>query len=135
VIVFLVIIALGGPASLIGFDFARTFNPKRSLGSASGIVNVGGFTASFVMMFLIGIALDAIDRAHGGTGAPAQLYSYDAFRIAFLIQYVVVGAGVVLLVIARRRTRRKLHAEEGIEVAPLWVALVRAWRRKPDGSR
>jgi len=131
VVAFLVMIALGGPASLIGFDFARAFNPKRSLGSATGIVNVGGFTASFVMMFLIGLVLDAIDRGNGGSGVPAELYAYDSFRVAFLVQYVVVGAGVVLLVRARRRTRRKLHEEEGIEVAPLWVALVRAWRRRP----
>ena len=135
VIVFLVIVALGGPASLIGFDFARSFNPTRSLGSATGIVNVGGFTASFVMMFLVGVVLDAIDRANGGSGRPAELYSFDSFRVAFLVQYVIVGAGVVFLVRARRRTRRKLHEEEGIEVAPLWVALVRAWRRRPGSSQ
>jgi hypothetical protein len=134
VVVFLVVVAIGGPASLIGFDFARTFNPKRSLGSATGIVNVGGFTASFVMMLLVGVVLDAIDRANGGSGRPADLYAYDSFRVAFLVQYVVVGAGVVPLVIARRRTRRKLHEEEGIEVAPLWVALVRAWRRRPGSA-
>lgn len=134
VIVFMVIIALGGPASLIGFDFAREFNPQRSLGSASGIVNVGGFTASFVMMLLVGLVLDLIDRTAGGRGVPAELYSFDSFRVAFLVQYVVVGTGVLFLMNARRRTRRTLHAEEGIEVAPLWVALVRAWRRRSGGA-
>lgn len=134
VIVFLVVVALGGPASLIGFDFARAFNPKRSLGSATGIVNVGGFTASFVMMLLVGLVLDAIDRSNGGSGRPAELYSFDSFRVAFLVQYLVVGIGVILLVRARRLTRRRLHAEEGIEVAPLWVAIVRAWRRRPGRS-
>ncbi|HEX4056682.1 MAG TPA: MFS transporter, partial [Galbitalea sp.] len=58
IILLLVVIAIGGPGSLIGFDFARTFNPLRSLGSANGIVNVGGFLASFVMMFAIGLILD-----------------------------------------------------------------------------
>jgi len=129
VIVLLAIMATGGPGSLIGFDFARTFNPMRALGSASGVVNVGGFTASFIMMLLIGIVLDAIDRARGGSGVPAELYSLDSFRIAFLVQYAVVGIGVGFLVHARRRTRARLHEEEGITVAPLWVALVRAWRR------
>ena len=134
VIAHLVIIGVGGPGSLIGLDFARTFNPRRSLGSATGIVNVGGFLASFVMMLLIGLVLDAIDRANGGTGQPAELYALDSFRIAFLVQYAVVGTGVGFLLHARHRTRRKLHQDEGIQVAPLWVALIRAWRRRPGAS-
>jgi MFS family permease len=130
VVVLLLVIATGGPGSLVAFDFARMFNPARSLGSASGVVNVGGFLATFVMMLLIGVALDAIDTARGGAGIPAELYSLDSFRVAFLVQYVVVGIGVVFLLEARRRTRRRLHAEEGITVAPMWVALVRAWQHR-----
>lgn len=128
VILLVVVIAIGGPGSLIGFDFARTFNPMRSLGSATGVVNVGGFLASFIMMFLIGLVLDAYNRGSGG--ASATLYSLSGFRVAFLVQYVIVGAGVVLLIVARRQTRRRMHEQEGIEVAPLWVALMRAWRRR-----
>jgi len=67
VITLIVVIAIGGPGSLIGFDYARTFNPARSLGSASGVVNVGGFLATFVMMFLIGIVQG--ERGHGHPGA------------------------------------------------------------------
>jgi sugar phosphate permease len=133
VIVLIVVIAIGGPGSLIGFDFARTFNPLRSLGSANGIVNVGGFLASFVMMFIIGLVLDGYASATGGSSGPAGLYSLAGFRLAFLVQYVVVGVGVVFLIIARRQTRRRLHEQEGIEVAPLWVALMRAWRRGRAG--
>lgn len=128
VIAFLVVIAIGGPASLIGFDFARMFNPKRSLGSASGFVNVGGFLASFVMMLVIGFVLDIVDRANGGSGVPAELYAFDSFRLAFLVQFVVFGVGTAFLLHARHRTRRRMHEDEGIEVAPLWVVLVRAWR-------
>lgn len=127
-LVLLTVISIGGPGSLIGFDFARTFNPTRAHGSATGVVNVGGFLASFVLVFLVGVVLDVIDRSRGGTGTPQELYSFDAFRIAFLVQYLVVGAGMVFLFRARKRTRRRLHAEEGIEVAPLWVSLMRAWR-------
>jgi sugar phosphate permease len=130
VVLLLLVIAVGGPGSLIGFDFARTFNPMRALGSASGFVNVGGFLATFTMMFFIGLVLDVIDRARGGTGVPAQLYSLESFRGAFLVQYIVVGVGVVFLLMARRRTRRLMRDEEGIEVGPLWVALVRGWRRR-----
>ena len=121
----LVAIGIGGPGSLIGFDFARTSNPLHSLGSANGIVNVGGFLASFVMMFLIGLALDAQNTAHTTAG----LYALDSFRWAFAIQYVIIGIGVAFLVHARRRTRRRMQEEEGIEVAPLWVALMDIWRR------
>ncbi|WP_314147909.1 MFS transporter [uncultured Leifsonia sp.] len=121
----LVAIGIGGPGSLIGFDFARTSNPLHSLGSANGIVNVGGFLASFVMMFLIGLALDAQNTAHTTAG----LYALDSFRWAFAIQYVIIGIGVAFLVHARRRTRRRMQEEEGIEVAPLWVALMDVWRR------
>ncbi len=131
VLLLLVVMAVGGPGSLIGLDFARTFNPMRAMGAASGLVNVGGFLASFVMMLLIGVVLDLVDRLQGGAGTPAELYSLESFRFAFLVQYPVVGFGVVMLLIARRRTRRKLHADEGISVAPLWVALVRRWRQRP----
>jgi MFS family permease len=127
VIVLLVVVAIGGPGSLIGFDFARMFNPARSLGSASGIVNVGGFLASFVMMALIGVVLDVLS---GGSSSPERLYALDSFRVAFAVQYLVVGIGFAFLMSARRRTRRKLHADEGIEVAPLWVSLVRAWKKR-----
>ena len=125
-ILLLVAIGIGGPGSLIGFDFARTSNPLHSLGSANGIVNVGGFLASFVMMFLIGVALDAQNTAHTTAG----LYALDSFRWAFAVQYVIVGIGVVFLVRARRRTRRRLAEDEGIEVGPLWVALIDVWRRR-----
>ena len=121
-----VTLGIGGPGSLIGFDFARSFNPARSLGSANGVVNVGGFMASFVMLFLIGVILDIQYDA----GVSTALYSMDAFRLAFSIQYVVIGAGVVFLLRARRRTRRRLQEDEGISVAPLWVALVGRWKRR-----
>ena len=125
-VLLVVALGVGGPGSLIGFDFARTFNPVGSLGSANGVVNVGGFLAAFVMMYCIGTVLDLV---HGATGD--GIFSWSAFRIAFLVQYVVVGFGVVMLIIARRRTRARVHAEEGIRVGPLWVALMARLRRRP----
>lgn len=126
IVLLVVTMGVGGPGSLIGFDFARSFNPIRSLGSANGIVNVGGFTASFVIMFLIGVILDV----QFDSGMSATLYDLDAFRRAFAVQYVVIGFGVVMLLFARRRTRRKLEEDEGISVGPIWVALIRAWKRR-----
>jgi sugar phosphate permease len=63
VVALFIAIGTGGPGSLIGFDMARTFNPTHALGSASGIVNVGGFLGGFVCMLAIGVVLDAIDAA------------------------------------------------------------------------
>jgi hypothetical protein len=122
---------VGGPGSLIGFDFARSFNPIRSLGSANGVVNVGGFTASFVTMFLVGVILDF----QFGAGISPALYDLDAFRWAFSVQYVVIGFGVVMLLAARRRTRRKLEEDEGISVGPIWVALYSAWKQRAGKRR
>jgi sugar phosphate permease len=124
VVALLFVIGAGGPGSLIGFDFARTSNPLHALGSANGFVNVGGFAASFVMIYLMGVLLDWWGRI-SGTGA----YTVDGFRIAFAVQYIVVGIGMVFLIGARRRTRRRLLDDEGIEVGPLWVALVARWNR------
>ena len=130
----LVVLGIGGPGSLIGFDFARTFNPQRSLGSANGVVNVGGFLASFVMMFLIGVLLDLQDGWRLAQGETSDLYALDSFRLAFAVQFVVIGAGVVMLVTTRKRTRRVLSRDEGIEVAPLWVELSRRMRRRGRGQ-
>ncbi|MGG7463487.1 MFS transporter [Plantibacter sp. YIM 135347] len=123
IVVLFVIVGVGGPGSLIGFDFARTFNPLRSLGGANGIVNVGGFLASFVMMFLIGVVIDAVS---GGKAA----YTVDNFRLAFAVQYPVIGFGVVMLLLARAKARRRMTAEEGIDVGPLWIALRNRWSRR-----
>jgi MFS family permease len=130
IVVLVIVTSAGGSASLIGLDFARSFNDTRSHGSATGFANVGGFTAALTMMFVIGLILDALDRAHGGNGNPAELYSLASFRIAFLVQYPIVVIGIVFLFRARRQTRDRLQAEEGIEVGPLWVALRDSWRNR-----
>ena len=132
VVALVVVLGIGGPGSLIGFDFARTFNPMRSLGSANGVVNVGGFLASFVMMYFIGLVLDLENTARVARGAASEVFGWESFRIALLVQYLVIGTGVVFLLRARKRTRLRLHADEGIAVAPLWVSLVRFWRHRAD---
>jgi MFS family permease len=125
VVVMLVVIGIGGPGSAIGFDFARTSNPLHALGSANGVVNVGGFSASFVMIYVIGSLLDL---ANSHFGQP--LYSLASFRVAFLVVFLVLGVGAVGVLRARRRTRRRMLDEEGIRVAPLWVAFNDAWARR-----
>ena len=110
-----VVIGTGGPGSMIGFDYARTFNPRSRQGAAVGIVNVGGFVASLLVAWAIGVVLG---RAGG--------YTPEAFRIAWTVQYVVWAFAVVAVLGSRRLARRKLAAE-GVEVLPLREALA-AWR-------
>jgi MFS family permease len=78
---------LGGPGSMIAFDLARTFAPASRLGQASGIINVGGFTASLLTMLGIGFVLDAV------TPGSSTSYSGGAYRVAMCVQYVgwVIG--------------------------------------------
>lgn len=125
-------IGMGGPGSLVGFDVARTFNPSHALGSASGIVNTGGFVGGFIAVFGVGLVIDAV---RGANGAGAALYTLDAFRLGFLVPIAVIAAGIIGLLVARRRTRRRMFEVEGIQIAPLWVALFRARRRQRDAGR
>ncbi|MEU3300787.1 MFS transporter [Streptomyces sp. NPDC006678] len=80
-----------GPASMIGFDFARPANPPERQGTASGIVNMGGFVASMTTLLAVGVLLDA-------TG--------DNYRIAFSCVFVLEALGVVQILRLRSRTAR-----------------------------
>ena len=53
-VILVLVLALNGPGAVIGFDYARTFNPVHRIGSATGIVNVGGFVASIVLVLASG---------------------------------------------------------------------------------
>ncbi len=48
-VLLVIVMGVGGPASMIGFDLARTSNPADRLGSATAIVNQAGFVASLVL--------------------------------------------------------------------------------------
>jgi MFS family permease len=107
-------LGLGGPGSMIGFDFARSFNPPSRLGTATGVVNVGGFVASLVTIELIGLILDA--RTGGSND-----YHIDDFRVAMSVQFLVAAVGVAGILRTRRLARRRVAAESaglatGVEV-------------------
>ena len=102
-VVLVVVTAVGGPGSMVGFDLARTFNPPTRVGSATGIVNVGGFFASLSTVTLIGVILDIV-----APGGPST-YTADSFRAAMSVQYVVWAIGVVQIVRYRRLVRRDLR--------------------------
>jgi len=94
-----VTLGLGGPASLIAFDHARTHNPAHRLSTATGVTNAGGFIAALLAIFMIGLALDL-----QGAGTPTT-YTLEAFRLAFLTQLPLWLLGWTFIAIERRRTR------------------------------
>ncbi|HEX3932954.1 MAG TPA: MFS transporter [Nocardioides sp.] len=89
--------ASGGPASMVGFDLARTFIPVEASGRANGFVNVGGFSASLLTIGLVGVLLDW----HSGGGA--DRYDLSDFRVAMSVQFVFWAFGSVQVLRFRRK--------------------------------
>jgi MFS family permease len=114
-VLLVVVLGTNGPGSMIGFDYARTENPAERMGSASGVVNVGGFVASLLTVLAVGVVLDLL------TPGTSTAYDLDAFRAAFAVQYVFWAIGLVGVLRHRRALRARL-ARDGIVLAPLRVA-------------
>lgn len=99
-VVLVLVVGVGGPASMVGFDVGRTANPPERLASSTGIINVGGFLASLLLVVAIGVILD---WRTPGTGSA---YPPEAFRWAMSAQYVVWAVGLTQVVRYRLRARR-----------------------------
>jgi MFS family permease len=115
-VLLVVVLGTNGPGSMIGFDYARTWNPVERHGSASGVVNVGGFVASLLTILAIGAVLDLL------TPASSAAYDLGAFKAAFAVQYVFWAIGLVGVVRHRRELRSRL-ARDGVILAPLHLAV------------
>ncbi|MHB8439408.1 MAG: MFS transporter [Acidimicrobiales bacterium] len=61
----LVATGIGAPASAVAFDFAREANPHERGGTATGVVNIGGFSAAVVANLVIGAVLGALGHGPG----------------------------------------------------------------------
>ena len=117
-VAFAVVIGAGGPVSLVGLDFARTFTKADRLGTASGFVNTGGFISTIAGILAVGVVLEL------ASPAGATVYTLDAYRLAFAVLLVPWVVGVVGVLRSRRRTRAALSAA-GTPVPPLREALRR----------
>ncbi|UZN04234.1 MFS transporter [Cellulomonas sp. S1-8] len=118
-VVFAVVIGAGGPVSLVGLDYARTFSPVDTLGTATGFVNTGGFVSTIAGVLAVGVVLQLVSPAGATT------YTLDAYRAAFAVLLVPWLVGVVGVLHSRRRTRAALTAA-GTPVPPLRDV----WRRR-----
>jgi MFS family permease len=93
------LISIGGPASMVAFDFTKDIAPKARLGSANGFANVGGFLASFVMMYLTGLVIDIVQ---GVTGS-SERFTLLGFRWGFASQLIIVAIGIAFFTLERRK--------------------------------
>lgn len=115
-VVLVVVLATNGPGSIIGFDYARTWNPVHRLGSATGVVNIGGFVASLLTVLAIGAVLDAM------TPGTSTDYDLGAFKAAFSVQYLFWAVGLAG-VLRHRRVLRERLAGDGVVLTPLYTAM------------
>jgi F0F1-type ATP synthase assembly protein I len=78
----------------VAFPLARDYNRARTLGTASGVVNVGGFVATILIALGIGWALDAMGATDRHT-----------LRMAALVAVGVQAFGTFRVVVWLRRVR------------------------------
>jgi nitrate/nitrite transporter NarK len=117
---FLALISVGGPASLIGLDFAATSNPPHRTGAAQGIANMGGFVSGVVVMLAVGVVLD-----HRSPHATPTLADYRGALALVFVPLVVALVGVLV-------TRARTRTATGMVVPPLAEAWAR-WRSSRPG--
>ncbi len=121
-VAFCFVMGVGGPVSLVGLDFARTWSPGHRLGVASGFVNVGGFGATVLGVLIVGGVLQVISAPGAST------YTLDEYRVAFAALVIPWAIGLVGVLRSRRQTRADMAAA-GTHVPPLRHALRRRWHR------
>ena len=109
------IFAVGGPMSTIGFALARDYNPMHRVGTATGVVNVGGFLATTLSALGVGLLVGAT----------------ESYRVGLLSVAAVVAFGVLRVAVWWRRARVELHAAQRRgEQVPVRVRL-RRWDIRP----
>lgn len=101
-----VTLATGGPGSMVGLDYARTFNPGTRFGAANGIVNSGGFIANLICIGAVGLMLDL--SAHQLSHSVPGFNDLDDFKWAFAFQYLLWLVGTTQILRYRRRARATL---------------------------
>ena len=106
VVALFVFTAIGGPASMVAFALARDYNSPRIIGTASGVVNVGGFVATAIVAMVFGQVLTLL----GGTSA-------STLRWALLVPVAVQAFGTLRVLVWVRRLRAVLAVQQRDGVA------------------
>lgn len=95
-------LGLALPGGSVGFDVLRTEHPAHRLGTATGIAIMGGFTASLMLIQIIGLLLDRF--------CPGGAYTLPGFRAAMSVQLVFFAVGIAGILFCRGRLRRMTAA-------------------------
>jgi sugar phosphate permease len=90
----MVALAVGSATCSVGFDLARTGVPPRAIGTATGMVNIGGYSTSLLAVLMIGVVLDL--RAPDGAATLAD------YRAAFASTGVLMAAVALGLLLTGR---------------------------------
>ncbi|MGP5291370.1 MFS transporter [Brachybacterium tyrofermentans] len=91
----IIALAVGSATCSVGFDLARTGVPRRAIGTATGMVNIGGYSFSLLSVLLVGVLLDLL--------APDGAASLDDYRLALSSMGVLMGAAALGLLLTTRR--------------------------------
>lgn len=117
------VLALGQPISAVGFALARDYNPLHRVGTATGVVNVGGFTATTVAALSVGVLVGL-----GGSGAAA-------YRVGLLAVVAVLLVGSWRTAVWLRRARAAVFAAQRRGEAVPVPLRVRRWDSVPEPAR
>lgn len=104
------VLSMGGPGSQIGFHLARDYNPRVRISTATGLVNVGGFSAAMVGAVAVGIILDNLS---GHTTPDLGDYRWALGALAALTAFST-GALVISLLRLRRLALGRIAAGEEV---------------------
>jgi MFS family permease len=116
------LLSLGGPTAGIGFSLARDYTPPQHVGTATGVVNLGGFTATTIAASSVGVLL----QLTAGDTAP------HAYRIALLAVCALLALGKWRTLIWWRRARAEVFAAEARgEDVPVRLR-ARRWDIRPE---
>lgn len=102
-VLLLVALTSGGPASNIAMDYVRDTNRPANLGAATGFANTGGFLSSAIVFLGVGVLLDM----QGATDP--SLYTAQAMRMATLIQYPLWAVGLTGFTLMLRPTLQTIR--------------------------
>lgn len=96
------VFALGGPVSAIAFALVRDYNPIWQVGTATGVANTGGHSASAIGVLAVGLLLDATKGLPPVTG----------YRIAMLALVAMLLVGSFRMIVWWRRARAEVFAAQ-----------------------
>lgn len=105
------VLSCSGPASMLAFDFTRSYVPAERTGSANGIANIGGFFATFVAIFFVGLLSDLSNTTE-------KRFEAGNLESGMWVMPLVAVVGLAFFIVERRKCRALLRSQ-GQEFIPL----------------